>query len=69
MEEAQEDKEMREFSWSTLFIVSGLSCFIFSWVLKLLDGTHPPLLLKIGSLAIILAFFNWFLKRLVRSSA
>jgi hypothetical protein len=68
MEESIEEKEMREFSWSSLFIVTGISSFIFSGALKLLDGSHSGFLLKIGFLASTLGLLQWLIKKLLTSS-
>ncbi|MBN8688036.1 MAG: hypothetical protein J0M10_13510 [Chitinophagales bacterium] len=45
------EREETEFSWSTMFLVTGVSGFVFSLALKLLDGQHSPLLLWIGGIA------------------
>jgi hypothetical protein len=50
-----EEKEMMKFSWSGLFIVTSICSFLFSLVLKLIDGEHISLFIKIGFASLILA--------------
>ncbi len=47
-----EEKELNEFSWSTLFLVTGVSLILFSFILKLLDGSHSRLMLLCGSVSL-----------------
>ncbi len=54
-----EDKEMKDFSWLTLFFVTGISSLLFSLVLKFLDGNHSTLLLWIGALALVIGLLGW----------
>ncbi len=56
-----EEKEMREFSWTNLFLVTGLCFLAFSGFLKLLDGSHVLLFLRIGLVTTglgLIAFLN-----------
>lgn len=43
-----EERENNEFSWTALFLVTGISFIAFSIILKLLDGSHVSLFQKIG---------------------
>jgi hypothetical protein len=56
--EDYEEKEMRKFSWSGLFIVTSTCSFLFSLFLKFIDGQHISLFIKIGVASLILAFFS-----------
>lgn len=59
-----EEQELKEFSWTNLFIVTGM-CFLgFSWLLKLLDESHVQLFFRIGLLFTalgVLAYLNVWL--------
>jgi|GEM_PF-5793489 len=48
MEEQKEEKALKEFSWKAIFIVTALSSFIFSGILKLLDENSSGIFLKTG---------------------
>ena len=61
-----EEKEMYEFSWSGLFIVTACCSFLFSGIIKLLDGIFPIVLLVVGSIATILAIINVAARRIAR---
>jgi hypothetical protein len=54
-----EKKEINDFSWSVLFIVTACCSFLFSGILKLLDGDFSWLLLVIGGVAAGMAAVNW----------
>ena len=54
-----EDKEMKDFSWTALFLVTGFCFFAFSKLLQLLDGTHLPVFTWIGVIAILLGSLNY----------
>ncbi len=53
-----DEKEMNEFSWSGLFIVTGFCSFLFSGIIKLLDGSFSNVLLVVGSIATFLTILN-----------
>jgi len=63
-----DEKELFSFSWSGLFLVTAGSSILFSFILKFLDGSHSPLLIKIGVVAAILGIINWFIIRLNKVS-
>lgn len=49
-----DDSNLKEFSWTAFFLVTGFSFFIFSKLLQNLDGTHLPLFTWIGVIAIVI---------------
>lgn len=49
-----DDRNLREFSWTAFFLVTGFSFFIFSKLLQFLDGTHLPVFSWIGVIAIVI---------------
>ncbi len=63
------EREEMEFSWSTLFMVTGVSGFAFSLVLKFLDGQHSSLLLWIGGVASGLWLFQQLINFIAKSSS
>ena len=54
-----EDKELTGFSWSGLFLVTGICSFIFLAAIKILDGTNSALFLFLGVIALFLLVVNW----------
>jgi hypothetical protein len=64
-----EEREMMKFSWPGLFIVTSICSFIFSFFLKLIDGVHTSLFIKIGFITLILACFSLLAKLLKRKGA
>lgn len=60
-----EDQEIKGFSWTSLFFVTGVSFLLFSFVLQFLDEAHL-LLQRIGLGALglgVLAFLNTWLSK------
>ena len=49
-----EDKEMKEFSRTAFFFVTGFSFIVFSKILKLLNRAPLPLFTWIGVIAIMI---------------
>jgi hypothetical protein len=49
-----EEKDLREFSWTGLFIVTGCCFFLFSGVMKLLEGVHIPFFTWTGFASLLL---------------
>jgi hypothetical protein len=49
-----EDKEMKEFSVTAFFLVTGFSFIVFSKALRLLNRTPLPLFTWIGVIAIMI---------------
>jgi hypothetical protein len=68
MESSREERELQEFSWSNLFLVTGCCFILFAGAMKLVEGLVHPLFLRIGMVCIllrILAFlFKWLGRRL-----
>lgn len=63
-----EERENDQFSWTSLFFVTGISFWIFSFVLKVLDASHIIIFSRIGlgaTILGILAFLNTWLSRKV----
>jgi hypothetical protein len=58
-----QEKEMMKFSWTGLFLVTGFSSFIFSAVMKVLDGDHSRFLVLIGVAGVSLGLLNWVLNQ------
>lgn len=61
-----EEKEMMKFSWTGLFAVTSLCFFLFAFFIKLIDGSHISLFLKVGLVNLGFAglcFINKWLSR------
>lgn len=63
-----ENKEISEFSWSGLFIVTACCSFLFNGAIKFLDGSFSNLLFVIGTAAAFLTIANWAARTVARSS-
>jgi len=63
-----EEKELKEFSWTGLFIVTGLCFWGFSAILEFLDHTHPRIFIWIGSASVLLGVLNMISKLVSRTS-
>jgi hypothetical protein len=53
-----EDKQMKDFSWTAFFLVTGLSFFLFSKLLWMLDGTPLPVFTWLGIASIAIGSFR-----------
>ena len=52
-------KEIREFSWPGLFLVTG-SCFLaFSILLKFLNGSYPDIFIRVSLVSVALGILSW----------
>ncbi|MES1223163.1 MAG: hypothetical protein ABUT20_47155 [Bacteroidota bacterium] len=60
-----EEKISKDFSFISFLTVTGLCFFIFSFVMKLLDGLSMPLFNKIGSVCIGLAVVSLLVKSII----
>lgn len=60
-----DDKPYPTFSWTTLFIVTACSSFIFCLILKVLNGNISGLFLKIGVFTGFLGLCSWGVRFLV----
>jgi hypothetical protein len=63
-----EEKEMREFSWTGLFFVTGFCFFAFVIILELLDHTHPDYFIWIAGSSLFLGFLNTLSSLMTRAS-
>jgi len=61
-----ENKDISEFSWSGLFIVTACCSFLFNGVIKFLDGDFSNILFAIGTIAAFLAIVNWAARTVAR---
>lgn len=62
MEELREEKELREFSWSNLFLVTGGCFLVFAGLMKLIEGSVHPLFLRIGLVCLFLRLLAYLIK-------
>jgi hypothetical protein len=53
-----EDNEIKDFSRTAFFLVTGFSFFFFSKTLQWLDKTREPVFAWIGIVAIIIGLLN-----------
>jgi hypothetical protein len=56
--EMQELHELRHFSWTNLFLVTGLSFLVFSGLLTFLQGSHISFFFNIGAVATALGILG-----------
>jgi membrane protein required for beta-lactamase induction len=54
-----DERDMREFSWPGLFLVTGTCFFIFSLLLKFLSGSYPGIFIWIGIISLSLGILCW----------
>ena len=54
-----DEKEMRKFSWTELFIVTSCCFFAFCGILKMLGGFQTGFFLKVGSISLVLGLISW----------
>lgn len=54
-----EVRNENEFSWQTLFFVTGISFVLFSLVLRLLEGVHSAAMLWTGAISLIIGSLIW----------
>ena len=62
-------KDLKDFSWSALFLVTGCSCFLFSAILKMLEGDYSKPLLWMGLAAFFFALLDYAGKLLAKTAA
>ena len=53
-----EEREKNEFSWTGLFLVTGLCFIFFNGLLKLLDGSNMPVFSWVGIACLLLGTIN-----------
>jgi hypothetical protein len=59
MEKTKEEKEMNASSWPALFIVTGISFFLFFLILKLAEGQHKSFFLYAGAISLVCGLLAW----------
>jgi hypothetical protein len=68
-----DEKEIKGFSWTSFFFVTGVSFLVFNGLMRLLDEMPIRLFLKIGLVATglgVLSFLNdWLSKKFMGSGA
>lgn len=55
--EDMEEQEIRAFSWTSLFFVTGVSCLVFCGILSVLDETYS-LFLRLGMIGVGLGLLS-----------
>lgn len=60
------EKGIQGFSWTSLFLVTSLCFFAFSWLLKILDDAVPRLFLWAGVMALGLGCLSLIAKLAIR---
>lgn len=53
-----EDKDIKQFSWTAFFLVTGISFFLFSKLMLFLDGTKLPVFTVIGIITLAIGLFR-----------
>lgn len=53
-----EEREKNEFSWTGLFLVTGICFIFFNGLLKLLDGSNMPVFTGVGIGCLVLGAIN-----------
>ena len=53
-----EDKDLKRFSLTALFFVTGICFFVFGKAIWFIDGTRLPLFSRVGFLAILFGSLN-----------
>jgi hypothetical protein len=62
-------KELKDFSWSVLFFVTGFSSLLFSLIIKLLEGSFSKPFLWVGFGALFLGLLDLAGKLLAKSAS
>lgn len=60
--DCMDENEMKEFSWPGLFLVTGFCFFVFSLVLKLLNGEYPDIFNWVSLSSAGLGILSWLSK-------
>ena len=63
MDEHQEEKALKKYTWYALFAVTSFSSFLFSGVLKFLEGSYSVFFLTTGIVSLLISLFLWLLQR------
>lgn len=64
-----DEREIEKFSWSGLFLVTACCSFLFSFVLKILDGAFSSWLLIIAGVTSVLGLLSWLISLIDRQYA
>jgi hypothetical protein len=67
MEQTTEEKQLKAFSRTAIFFVTGASFFLFSFFLRLLEGNHSRFFMIISITTVVLGACNWMLTRPMKS--
>lgn len=54
-----EEKGYWDMNWTALFVVTACSTFIFSVIIKILDGYFSTFLLVVAAITTVLSLFSW----------
>jgi hypothetical protein len=63
MEKTNIEKELFAFSWPLFLFVSGVSSFLFSFALRVINGTHSAGFLCAGAIFLLLGILILLLNR------
>ena len=53
-----EDNDVKDFSWTGLFLVTGICSFLFSGIMKMLEGSYVPFFTWIGISCLLMGAIN-----------
>ena len=60
--EDQEEKDLKKFSWTCLFTVTGVCCVAFYFLLQMLDGAASIFFVKVGFFNILIGLLLWVMQ-------
>lgn len=55
-----ENQELKNFSWTTFFLVTSFSFFLFFFFMKKLEGTEPRVFIWTGTATFFLGLISLF---------
>ncbi len=61
------DEENYKISFASMLLISGVSCILFSFIMKMLEGDHSYILLTIGYSTSALSILIWLGKTLLQN--
>jgi hypothetical protein len=62
-----EEREKNEFSWTGLFLVTGLCFIFFNGLIKLMDGSNMPVFSRVGIACLLLGALNGIGNRMIKT--
>jgi hypothetical protein len=68
MEHSNEEREINQVSWPLLFLVSGLSFIVFSFIMKFLVGKQNMMMFWGGCISLLLSLLLFLGTRRAKSS-